>query len=211
VDARHRRVTFADPKASSGIRDYYSLHRYLSPEFHGINPYVAETRFLEGRAAVTISGPWTVFPPQPLPEPNIHDKIGVAAMPGVSCVLASDLVVWKHTPVRQEPVAVELVQFLTAKKAQLRCSLDVGMLPARLETLKTKPFSTDPFYQVFINALMSGRALPNMRLWGLIEERLTAAFGILWHKILADPDPDLDALIKAELDPLAQKINRILE
>jgi multiple sugar transport system substrate-binding protein len=211
VDARHRRVTFADPKARSGIRDYYSLHRFLSPEFHGINPYQAETRFLEGQAAVTVSGPWTVFPPNPLPEPNVHDKIDVAIMPGVSCVLASDLVVWKHTPVRHEQLAVELVQFLTAKKTQHACSQHTGLLPARLETIKTKPFSTDPFYQVFVRALMSGRPLPNMRLWGLIEERLTSAFGILWHKILADPDPDLDALIKAELDPLAQKINRILE
>jgi hypothetical protein len=50
-----------------------------------------------------------------------------------------------------------------------------------------------------------------MRLWGLIEERLTAAFGNLWEKILSDPNPDLDAIIEAELDPLAQRLNRILE
>jgi ABC-type glycerol-3-phosphate transport system substrate-binding protein len=211
VDANYRRVTIADAKARAGIRDYYSLHRFLSPEFSSINPYQAERKFLEGRAAVTISGPWTVFPPIPPPEPNILDKIGVAIIPGVSCVLASNLVVWKHAPVRQEKVAVELVQFLTAKKAQLTCSQGAGMLPARLETLTSKPFSTNPFYQVFVNSLMSGRALPTMRLWGLIEERLTVAFGMLWNKILEEPNPDLDALIQAELNPLAQKINRILE
>jgi ABC-type glycerol-3-phosphate transport system substrate-binding protein len=104
-----------------------------------------------------------------------------------------------------------LVKFLTSQEVQQACSRHVGLLPARLETLATKPFSVDPSYKVLVKALKSGHSLPIMRLWGLIEERLTAAFGNLWEKILADPNPDLDAIIEAELDPLAQRLNRILE
>jgi hypothetical protein len=80
-----------------------------------------------------------------------------------------------------------------------------------LKTLERTPFSSDAHYQVFVDSLMSGRPLPKIRLWGLIEERLTAVFGVLWHKILENPKADLDKLIRAELDPLAQKLNRILE
>ena len=211
VDENHRRVAFADPAAKSGIREYFSLYRFLDPKFHGLSPYEADDIYISGGAAVTIDGPWSVFLPHEQPEPNILDKTGVALLPGISCVGASDLVIWKHTPVRHEKIALNLVNFLTSKKAQLHSSQHVGLLPARLEALETKPFSVDPSYQVLVKALKSGRSLPTMRLWGLIEERLTAAFGNLWEKILSDPDPDLDAILDAELDPLAQRLNHILQ
>jgi hypothetical protein len=74
-----------------------------------------------------------------------------------------------------------------------------------------KPFSEDPAYQIFVETLKSGRSLPTMRLWGLIEERLTAAYGNIWKNVLATPEPDLEAIIAAELNPLAAKINQILQ
>jgi hypothetical protein len=77
--------------------------------------------------------------------------------------------------------------------------------------LVLKPFSNNAAYQIFVDTLKSGRPLPMMRLWGLIEERLTAAFGNIWQKVLASPNPDLDAIIEAELNPLAQKLNQILQ
>lgn len=211
VDENHRRVAFADPAAKSGIRSFFSLYRFLEPQFHGLSPYQANDIYISGGAAVTIDGPWSVFLPHEHPGPHVLDKIGVALLPGVPCVGASDLVIWKHTPVRHEKVALELVEFLTSQSVQQKCSRHVGLLPARLETLATEPFSVDPSYQVLVKALESGRSLPTIRLWGLIEERLTAAFGSLWEKILADPNPDLDALINAELDPLAQRLNHILQ
>jgi hypothetical protein len=45
----------------------------------------------------------------------------------------------------------------------------------------------------------------------LIEEQLTASFGRIWEKVLAEPDPDLDTLIRAELEPLAERLNRRLQ
>ena len=211
VDADHRRVTFADKASRSGIKNYYSLYRFLSPEFYGFTPPQVDGVFQRKEAAVTINGPWAIFHPSaPLPSQDLKN-IGVAPLPGVSSVLASDLVIWKHTSVRHERIAVNLVKFLTSHKAQLQCPKHSGLLPARLETLESKSFSADPFYQVFVDGLKSGRSLPTMRLWGLVEERLTAALAVLWAKILAEPNPDLDAIIKAELEPLAQRLNHILQ
>jgi multiple sugar transport system substrate-binding protein len=211
VDAKQRRVTIADPEATAGIRNYYALHPYIRPEFHGLDPYQVDGVFEQRKTAVTFNGPWVIFYSEGLPRLNMTDKIGVAPLPSVSPILASDLVIWKHMPVRLERLSVELVKFLTADKAQSLCSRHVGLIPARLETLETPPFSVDPFYQVFGNALKSGQTLPAMRLWGLIEERLTLAFANIWSKVLADPNPDLNAIIEGELEPLSQKLNRILE
>lgn len=211
VDRKQRRVTVADPAAVRGIREYFSLYRFLAKEHGRLDPYQAETLFSQGHGAVTINGPWAVFPPAGAQESAITDKVGVAPLPGIHCVLASNLVIWKHTPVRLDNLALKLVKFLTAKEPQWKSAQHAGLIPARLETLEMPPFSTNPDYQVFVNALKDGRPLPTMRLWGLLEERLTTAFANLWQNILSTPDPDLDALIKAELDPLAQKLNRILE
>jgi arabinogalactan oligomer/maltooligosaccharide transport system substrate-binding protein len=211
VDSENRRVTFADRAARSGMKDYYGLYRFISPEFYGLMPPQVDTLFVDKKAAVTINGPWVIFNPGAQLRSKDINNVGVAPLPGVSPVLASDLVIWKHTPVRYERPAVELVKFLTSHKAQLECSQYSGLLPARLETLESKPFSADPMYQVFVNGLKSGRSLPTMRLWGLVEERLTAAFASIWSRILAEPDPNLDAIIKAEMDPLAQRLNHILE
>jgi multiple sugar transport system substrate-binding protein len=208
VDADYRSVTIADPAARAGIRNYYSLYRFIDPAFYGFDASQAEGTFLSGKAAVTINGPWMVFPTYEIGQPDVLDKIGVALMPGQPCVLASNLVIWKHTPVREERLAVALVKFLTESKVQRICGQQTGLLPARLETLAREPYETHPFYKVFVKGLKFGRSLPTIRLWGLIEERLTMAFGNLWEKILAEPEPDLDAIIQTELAPLAQKLNR---
>jgi multiple sugar transport system substrate-binding protein len=211
VDDQQRRVTFADPQARAGIRDYYRLYRFIAPEFYQLNANQVDGRFADGEAAMTINGPWAVFPSGEAVGDDPPAGIHVALPPGVPCVLASHLVVWKHVPVRQERVAIELVRFLTDQQAQLTCSRQVGLLPARLETLAGPPFASDPMYQVFVNGLKSGRSFPAMRLWGLMEEQLTAAFGNLWASVLEAEEPELDALIRRELEPLAQRLNRILQ
>lgn len=211
VDEKRKKVTFANPQAMVGVQDYYSLYRFIKPEHRGLDPYGAQEVFEQGEAAVTVNGPWMVFPVDPISETTVRQNLGVAKLPGTPTVLASHLVIWKHTPVRQEELAVKLVKFLTSKKAQVTCSQETGLVPARLESLLMKPFSEDPAYQIFVETLKSGRSLPTMRLWGLIEERLTAAYGNIWKNVLATPEPDLEAIIAAELNPLAAKINQILQ
>ncbi len=59
--------------------------------------------------------------------------------------------------------------------------------------------------------VQTGCSFPAMRLWGLIEERLTPALGNIWQSILSAGQPDLDEIIQAELDPLARRLNQTLE
>jgi hypothetical protein len=79
------------------------------------------------------------------------------------------------------------------------------------EAFSAPAFVNHPVYQVVGRGLAHGRSFPAMRLWGLIEEKLTAAFGSLWAKTLtAEPGANLDALIRAELEPLAARLNKTL-
>jgi multiple sugar transport system substrate-binding protein len=208
LDVRGRQVKFHQPEARAGIRDYYSLHPYLPAQ--SLDAGQAEIAFVDGQAAVTMSGPWlwSTISSQLLTKPAV--EVGVALPPGVPFVSGSHLVIWRHTPLRQLRLALELVRFLTSRNVQTRCAQDVGLLPVNVEALSAAPFADSARYQVMSQGLKTGRSFPALRLWGLIEDKLSASLGHLWSQVLATPDADLDALIQAELEPLAHRLNMTL-
>jgi multiple sugar transport system substrate-binding protein len=211
VDAAQRQVTFAEPAARAGIAAYFGLHRFLAPDARRLTVEESEARFLQGQTAMTISGPWLYLSPELPRTQQVAETTGVAMLPGVPWVGASHLVVWKHAAPRQVRLAVELVRFLTSMTAQVASSTHTGMLPVLPEALNAPAFVNHPVYQVVGRGLLHGRSFPAMRLWGLIEEKLTAALGSLWAKVLtAEPGASLDALIRAELEPLAARLNKTL-
>jgi multiple sugar transport system substrate-binding protein len=211
VDAARRLVTFAEPAARAGMAAYFGLHRFMSPEARHLSVEESEARFMQGQAAMTISGPWLYLSPELPRTPQVAENTGVALLPGVPWVGASHLVVWKHGAPRQVRLAVELVRYLTSLAPQIASSQHTGMLPVLTEAFSAPAFADHPVYRVVGRGLLHGRSFPAMRLWGLIEEKLTAAFGSLWAKVLtAEPDASLDGLIKAELEPLAARLNKNL-
>ncbi len=211
VDEAQRRVTFAEPAARAGIAAYFGLHRFLPPDARHLAVDQSEARFLQGQAAMTISGPWLSLSPELPRAPQVAESMGVALLPGVPWVGASHLVVWKHGAPRQVRLAVELVRYLTSLPAQIASSTHTGMLPVLPEAIGAPAFAENPVYRVVGRGLLHGRSFPAMRLWGLIEEKLTAALGSLWAKVLtADPATSAEALIRAELEPLAARLNKTL-
>lgn len=211
VDPERRRVTFAEPPARAGMAEYFGLHRYLAPEARYLTVEESEGRFLQGHAAMTISGPWLSLSPELARAPHVAETMGVALLPGVPWVGASHLVVWKHAPPRLVRLGLELVRYLTSLPAQVAASTHTGMLPVLPAALAAPEFAGHPVYQVVGRGLLHGRAFPPMRLWGLIEEKLTAALASVWAKTLtAEPGTSLDALIRAELEPLAARMNKTL-
>jgi ABC-type glycerol-3-phosphate transport system substrate-binding protein len=211
VDADQRQVTFAEPAARAGIAAYFGLHRFLAPEARHLSVEEAEARFLQGHAAMTVSGPWLALGSDLPRAPEVAETLGVALPPGVPWVGASHLVVWKHGTPRQERLAAELVRHLTSLPAQITASQDAGLLPVRPEAFGAPPLAGHPLYQVLGRGVTEGRSFPSMRLWGLIEEKLTAALGSLWARVfMAEPDTSLDDLIRAELEPLAARLNKTL-
>ena len=86
----------------------------------------------------------------------------------------------------------------------------VGQLPVRLDVLAQPPFSTDARFQVMVEALKTGRPLPRMPRWGVVEERLVSALTHIVAEVAAEPEGDLDAIIGKSLEPLARRLDIIL-
>lgn len=200
-------TSFMQPEALQGLCDYFTLGRYLPREVRGLNGLEPDDAFLSNPdTAMTISGPW-LFCRARQQLGNLSDQFGVALPPGAPFVGGSNLIIWKYS--RNPEAAVKLVRFLTQKSAQVRFCQNIGLLPARVEALDSQPFSSDPFWGTAVEGLKTGRTFPAIRLWGLVEDRLTAGFSAVWTDVLAGEDPHA-ALLK-HLQPLAHRLDQLLE
>jgi multiple sugar transport system substrate-binding protein len=209
LSADGRSTRFMEPASLEGMRAYFDLGRYLAPQVRHLNGLEPDEHFLsEPGTALTLSGPWLFCEARRRGHLQ-GDSIAVALPPGPSFVGGSNLMIWKHS--RNPEAAVKLVRFLTQKAAQVAYCPYIGLLPARLEALAEAPFSSDPFWQVAARGVESGRIFPTIRLWGLVEDRLTAGFSAVWADLLADPSLKPETTLEKHLAPLAARLEPLLK
>jgi multiple sugar transport system substrate-binding protein len=205
VDSSGKRTRLNEAEARSALRAYFGLYRYLSPQAHRLAESESDSFFAQGHAAATVSGSWLYQ----YCVPEIRENIGLANPMGKAYIGGSSLVIW--TSSRFKDRASELVLRLSSHEAQASLPRAAGLLPARLDTLEQSPFSSDPdLNRVAVNALKTGRPLPAIPLWGMIEDRLVRIFEMLWGKILAEPDVNLDQLLEEDLAPAVDRLNVVL-
>jgi multiple sugar transport system substrate-binding protein len=203
-----KEVLFNHPQARAGISAYFALGRYLAPPVQHLTGLEPDQQFMnDPNTAMTISGAW-VFKEAREHSFGTCDQLGVALPPGPAFVGGSHLVTWKHT--RNREAALELIHFLSQPSVQVVHGQQIGLLPARVEALAMVPFATDPFWQVAVRGLKTGRSFPMTRSWGLMEDRLTTELSRLWGEILTTPDLNLDVAIARRFGPLAQRLELVL-
>jgi multiple sugar transport system substrate-binding protein len=199
-----KRVLFDQPEALSGMRSYFSLFRYLSPEAFDQDDQAYEILFSEGKAAVKI-GLIAQVAPDVFLSPEVRKNISAASLLGVPFVGGSNLVVWKH--VRNEEAALALVNFLGNLEVQNRYCRAAYILPVRLESLAALETTSDPVLHSLSVMAGSGRSFPCASLWGLVEDKLDNALSQIWKGLLEEPTTDLDELIRKNIIPLANRLN----
>ncbi|MBN1657721.1 MAG: extracellular solute-binding protein [Anaerolineae bacterium] len=192
---------FADPPARTGIRNYFSLARFLAPAHRHLSDVESDALYWQGQAAVTVSGPWLLRQA----SPEVIENTGVLFPPGVPFVGGSHLVCWGHT--RHGAEAVKLVQFLAGQQVQKALGQRAGMLPTRVDTLMQPPFSDKPIYWLVARGLQRGRSFPCVPLWGLVEDKLTGALGDIWASVTDHPGASLDTILTTHLNPLARQLD----
>jgi multiple sugar transport system substrate-binding protein len=199
-------TSFLQPEAVRGMRDYFTLGRYLVPEVRRLNGLEPDDHFLhDPGAAMTMSGPWLFCRASRLPG-DLSAQIETALPPGGSFVGGSNLVIWNHS--RHSEEAVRLVRFLTQHSVQVDYAQRIGLLPARLESLSAQPFVSDRLWGAAVEGLQHGRTFPPIRLWGLVEDRLAAVLSVVWVDVLSGAEPSA-ALIR-HLEPLARRLDPLL-
>jgi multiple sugar transport system substrate-binding protein len=146
------KLIFNQPEASEGIKTYYRLSRFLTPETSHLNSDQSEALFLNGNAAVTLSRYCLSMIP-----PEMRKKVGIAAPPGVPFIGGSLLIIMKYSRHTQE--ALEFIRFMTGTEAQLSSSTG-HLIPTRLEALDALQFPAGfhgSFTQTLKDVLETGR------------------------------------------------------
>jgi len=182
---------------------YYNLRRYMP----AVTPSYVEA--IRHSTAVVAGGTWSVLPLEVL-SPEVRANLGMAPMPGKAFVGGSHLVVSRNSPYPE--LAVQLAIHLATPSAQLQNYRQRGSLPTSLEALNSPEFQAAPFSAPMIAAIQGGRSLPgNFSLWGLIEDRLTAALAQIWQTLLAQPHADTATVIRNIVAPLSQRLQLLVD
>lgn len=203
------RLLLTRPETLTGLRNYFGLYRFLPPMAQNLDDGSFDELFATGAAAVTIQNPLLLYNiKHETWQENLARNIGVAAHPGIPFVGGSNLVVWNHIPPDQEKEAIELIRCLTSSENMEALFRKTGLIPARLEALKK--IESDPDYVPLVRSLEKGRAYRHVRLWGLVEDKLTKALNDIWKKIFAAPGADVDRIIVETLTPLEERLNMAL-
>ncbi len=191
------------PEFRAALRDYLRLFRYLHASVQYLTDTQSDGIFLQGKAAVTINGPWLIS--LSYQTPDLVANLGLAVPLGVPYVGGSSLVIWNYSKRALE--AAELVAHLVSRSMQVVFPKLTGMLPARLDTLGAFAVPDPALTPVISSALQLGRSFPAVGLWGTIEDRLVSMLARLSADLLAKPDTDLDALIDEHLPAVISRLN----
>ncbi len=197
------RVLFDTPEFIDGMSRHFELGRYLAPTVRGMDANLSDEFFIHGQAAVTISGPWLQRSGTP-----VMQSVGVTYPPGKPFIGGSNLVIWKSC--RHSEQALELIRFLTGKHAQETYFCRAGLWPVRLDVLQAGALASDPMLPFIVRELHTGRSIRLMKMWGLIEERLTNTLQEIWRGVLLRAKSDVRPIVTEQLRSLAARTNDLL-
>lgn len=199
-------VIFNQGAALEAVKAYYSLHKYIQKERHPYNQNELMDVFARREVAVVMTGPWVLNQLRLRGLPL--DNLMLTSPPGPAFVGGTVLLVWKHSTLVDEDI--DLIRYLVTSKPQVEYMWQSGMLPVNRSVWQRPPFSEDVHYQMMYEVITKGRTLPAISLWGMMEERVISALGAVWTGLMAEPHPDVDAVIHKAIDPVADELNRSL-
>ena len=198
-----KQTAFASPESLQGVTDYYSLARFLNQEALDLDDTQSDGLYATGKAAITISGTWILAGHTSTAE--VLANTGFAPPPGIPYVGGSHLVLWRHT--HNESSALELIRYLCQPEVQTSYCQAIGLLPTKLQALASPAYNNSPFYQRLVERLKNGRSFRPLPLWGMVEDKLTAALSQVWSDLINDPTQDIAQTVSLNLQPLSRRLN----
>ena len=205
ISPDNRQAAFNQPAAMQGLRNYFSLRPFVSPQTRTIG--FAGDLFNIGESPIHLGGLWHGITGRQR-NPGWNERMGIAQLPGTAYVGGSSFVIWKYSMYYRE--AFELVRFLSSQPTRIPVSPHTDEMPTRREAFNMPSVENDVFHRTYLLALQNGRSFPSIRLWGSIESKLVAETAAIWGELFANPGQDLDECLHRHLDPLAERLNTIL-
>lgn len=201
-----QQVIFNSPQALDGMEKFFRLACFLPAAARRLGDTQSDLLFLQGQAALAMSGPWLFDYPET--QATLQEQFAVAMPPGVPFVGGFHLVIWKHT--RQEKAALKLIEYLAGPHLPEEL-FPAFSFPARLDVLSHSRFADHPIYGVVSMAMRAGRSFPTTWMWGMIENRLFETLHILWERFWTEPEANFHSMLEEHISRLVERINFTLQ
>ena len=207
------RAQFDTPQAISGLVHWLDTYRSVAEQYQRLS--VAECRELvmQGRAAAALVDINTA---QTLLHPDgsslDRENIGFANLSNIPWVGGGSFVIWDHTRLHpeREQAALDLVRFLSSKKANLRWMRQSDLLPLRLDALKECYPAGSPLQPVVTLAARQGGSYYNVPHWRRFEARVCLELGAIIQEARENPSADSQTILLKHLGPAARQLNLLL-
>jgi ABC-type glycerol-3-phosphate transport system substrate-binding protein len=169
--------------------------------------------FAARKIAATIGGPWLIsYLRNAGLTPTMLNLVNVASPPGPPFVGGSVFICWNHY--RKPELAWKLIKALSEKEFNLVFSTSTEWLPSHQDLWTEEFLDQNKYNREYLKGIQNGRGLPPVRLWGMIEDRLTQGLGSIWEDLFAlsveSRSESVDAIMAKHLEPLATRLQTIL-
>jgi multiple sugar transport system substrate-binding protein len=211
VDEFGRRLMIDQRPIIEAVIDFFQFLKFSSRQGKESLKNGLYQSFHKGYVAIGIGDLWLYHITPGFTIPEVAQNLHPYPIPGRAFIGGSNLIIWKHT--RQERAVLELVKFLTSRIFQSNYTAHLDMASPRIDLFEgSEDVSIQvPFQSTLKQALQTCKSLPNIPLWGLIEERLTEALINIWWAIINSPDLNLERLVSESFSQVSHNLNTILD
>ncbi|MEZ0397272.1 MAG: extracellular solute-binding protein [Anaerolineales bacterium] len=214
VDEEGRQVLLDLPPALDGLTDWLNFYRLVPPAYVHLTQEECLNLFLQRRAAVLVIDNRFIATNLIRGQGLVKglETVAFAPLTETPWFGGGDFVIWQHTqgyPDR-ERAAVEFIQFLVSKEAQLMWAERVGSMPARLEALHQAYPAGHPLQAAVLQAVQQGRDYLNVPLWRRLEFQIAQTLGALLQEAHENRGTPARFLIERRILPLVERLNLTL-
>ncbi len=209
-----KKLLLGTQEVRQGIRNHYELIEFMPPECRNSGHEVVADLFARRKIAAMIGGPWlfTYLKNVGL-TPTMIDLVNVISPPGPPFIGGSVFIRWKHS--RKGDLSGKLIKALSEKEFNVAFAKASDWLPSHQESWSNEFLRQNKCNPEYLKGLQNGRCLPSVRLWGMIEDRLTQMFGSMWEDLYALNEQErceaVDRIMTQYLEPLASRFETILK
>jgi multiple sugar transport system substrate-binding protein len=177
-----KRTDFGSSATRRGFQAYFDLFRFMPKHAFPITDNDVTDLFFARQAAATIAGPWLFNSPHLQNDgEKLRQRLGVALLPGPSFVGGTSLVLCKHC--KDSSNAIAFIGRLIGPEFQTEYCKLTGMLPVRKDLWTDEFINSHEYMPIFNQAIRTGRGLPPIALWGIIEDRLAKTMSHIWENL----------------------------
>lgn len=206
-----RQVFLNRPETRAGLKSFFDLYRFISPEDYQLEYEQTLERFAKGSASAIIAecGYPIMLQQQ---NPDLLDKVGVHPLPGMPFVSGDNLIIWqeaRHAPDR-ERIALDLVSFLVSATAQKRFSQSLQQFPVRHDSFDALNSPLEYLIPMLKETFENGRSYKPIRLWSRYEQQLGFAFDDITNDIITKQDLPIESILEVHLSRLQQRFSLLI-